>query len=251
MVFRALYWYLDKLDRQRQLTFMNFGYDDPAERIPLDPEDERNRYCVQLYHHLCQLADIDNKDLVEVGSGRGGGLAYIAKNWRPASLTGIDLEKSAVAFSNKHHSLPNLKYIKGNAQKLPLADHSCDVVINVESSHRYLSAEAFVGEVKRVLRPGGFFLFTDFRRAKEWQPMVSILERSGLDILFERDITQNIIDSLNRDSERRTQMVRSFAPKILQKDILNFTGSRGTETFQAFQTRQFIYRTYKLQKPLV
>lgn len=250
VVFRLLYWYLNKLDKQKQLTFMNFGYSEPGEEISLDPEFEKNRYPVQLYHHLCQLADLDNKDLVEVGSGRGGGLAYIAKTRNPSSAIGIDLEKSAVAFSNKHHVLPNLHFIAGNAQHLPLSDNSCDVLINVESSHRYLSPEIFVREVKRVLRPGGFFLFTDFRYSEEWPPMIDILKKSGLNLLFEIDITQNILDSLDRDSERRMKLVKSFVPRILQKDILNFSGIKGTQTYYTFLTRKFIYRTFKLQKPI-
>jgi len=249
LVFRLLYWYLNKLDKQKQLTFMNFGYAEPGEEIRLNPEFEKNRYPVQLYHHLCQLSEIENKDLVEVGSGRGGGLAYIAKTHRPSSAIGIDLEKSAVAFSNKHHTLPNLHFIAGNAQQLPLEDNSCDVLINVESSHRYLSPQLFVREVKRVLRPGGYFLFTDFRYADEWPIMMNILETSGLDILFERDITQNILDSLDRDSARRIELVKNFVPRILQKEILNFSGTKGTQTYHTFLTRKFIYRTFKMQKP--
>ncbi len=250
VVFRILYWYLNKLDKQKQLTFMNFGYAEPGQEISLDPEFEKNRYPVQLYHHLCQLAEIENKDLVEVGSGRGGGLAYIAKTRSPASAIGIDLEKSAVAFSNKHHARPNLRFIAGNASHLPLKDNSCDVLINVESSHRYLSPESFIREVNRVLRPGGYFLFTDFRRVNEWPAMINILDKSGLVILSERDITQNIIDSLDQDSARRIEMVKSFVPGILQKDILNFSGAKGTDTYHAFLTRKFIYRTFKLQKPI-
>lgn len=249
VVFRLLYWYLNKLDKQKKLTFMNFGYAEAGEEIRLDPEFEMNRYPVQLYHQLCQLAGIENKEIVEVGSGRGGGLAYITKTHRPSSAIGIDLEKSAVAFSNKHHALPNLHFIAGNAQQLPLENNSCDVLINVESSHRYLSPESFVREVKRVLRPGGYFLFTDFRYADEWPLMINILKKSGLDILFERDITPHVIHSLDRDSARRMDLVKRFAPRILQKDILNFSGSKGTQTYHAFLSRKFIYRTFKLQKP--
>jgi ubiquinone/menaquinone biosynthesis C-methylase UbiE len=248
-IFRALYWYLNKLDKEKQLTFMNYGFSENGEKIKLDPEDEKNRYCVQLYHHLCQLADIDNKDIVEVGSGRGGGMAYIAKTWNPSSMIGVDLAKGAVAFSNNHHARPNLRFIAGNAQQLPLKDNSCDVLLNVESSHRYLLPESFLGEVKRVLRPGGFFLFTDFRLAEKWPVMLNILERSGLNLIFESDVTQNVLDSLDKDSERRIELVKRFVPKILQKEILNFTGAKGTETYNAFHTRRFIYKTLKMQKP--
>lgn len=248
-VFRALYWYLNKLDKEKQLTFMNYGFSEPGLKIALDADDEKNRYCVQLYHHLCKLADIDNKDIVEVGSGRGGGMAYIAKTWNPSSMIGVDLEKSAVSFSNKHHARPKLRFIEGNAQQLPLKDNSCDVLFNVESSHRYLMPESFISEVIRVLRPGGFFLFTDFRLAEKWPAMLNILERSGLNLIFESDVTQNVLDSLDKDSERRIELVKRFVPKILQKDILNFTGAKGTETYNAFFTRKFIYKTLKMQKP--
>ena len=36
-----------------------------------------------------------------------------------------------------------------------------DYVINVESCHRYENIGQFLKEVRRVLRPGGFFLVTD------------------------------------------------------------------------------------------
>jgi hypothetical protein len=58
---------------------MNYGYSEPGVVIPLDERDEKNRYSVQLYHQMAEMTDLKNKDVVEVGSGRGGGLEYISR----------------------------------------------------------------------------------------------------------------------------------------------------------------------------
>jgi len=227
---------------------MNYGYSDPGVSIPLDETDEKNRYTVQLYHHMAEMTDLKDKDIVEVGSGRGGGLAYIARKFNPASATGIDLEKSVVGFSNKFHQWPNLTFMTGNAQNLPLKDNSCDVLLNVESSHRYISTKAFFYEVHRVLRPGGFFLFTDFRDSYKWPDLLAQLNKAGLKVIEERDISSNILRSLELDSERRESLVNRYAPKMLQKAILNFTGSKGTATYDYFLTGKFIYKSFMIQK---
>ncbi len=247
LVFRALYRYLDKLDKHSHVIFMNYGYSDPGIIIPLDERDEKNRYSLQLYHHLAEMAELKNKDVVEVGSGRGGGLEYISRKFLPESAIGIDLEKSGVVFSNKFHQLPNLTFITGKAQNLPLIDNSCDVLLNVESSHRYSTIEAFFNEVHRVLRPGGYFLYTDFRDSHQWPELVAMLNKAGLTVLEERDISTNVLQSLELDSERRASLVKRYAPRIFQKAILNFTGSKGTATFDNFLTGKVTYKSYKIR----
>ena len=248
-VFRALYWYMNKLDRHHQVIFMNYGYSEPGETILLDREDEINRYSLQMYHHLIRMADLTGKDIVDVGSGRGGGLNYIARTCSPSSMTGIDNGKGSVGFCRNHYDHRNLTFLAGDAQKLPLEDNSCDVLFNVESSHRYRSMKLFLKEVKRILRPGGYFLFADFRYHHEWPGIIELFNNYGFKVLFEKDITANIIHSLNMDSERRISLVRRYAPRVFQKGILNFTGSKGTETYDYFLTRKFTYRSFKLQNP--
>ncbi|MBW6501250.1 MAG: class I SAM-dependent methyltransferase [Bacteroidales bacterium] len=247
-VFRALYWYLNKLDKHNHVIFMNYGYSEPGTVVPLDKKDEVNRYSVQLYHHVAGMADLKNKDIVEVGCGRGGGLEYISRTFSPFSAIGIDLEKSAIRFSNKHHNCNNLSYIPGNAMSLPLADNSCDVILNVESSHRYRSMKCFINEVNRVLRTRGFFLFADFRLDHEWPGLIELFRNSDLNVIFGRDITQNILHSLNLDSDRRVSLIKRYVPVILQKGFLNFSGSKGTETYNYFLTRTFTYKSFALQK---
>ena len=246
--FRAVYWAVNKLDKYKEVHFMNFGFYDLDKILSLDSADETNRYSVQLYNHLTDLIELNDKDIVEIGSGRGGGLAYIAKNHSPKSLKGIDLSKNAVAFSNKHHKLKDLSFQYGDAQQIPLMNNCCDVVLNVESSHRYPEMDRFLSEVIRILKTGGHFLFTDFRYDYEWTELHELFVRSGLKILFEKDITLFVLGALEMDDQRRRTLVKKLAPKYLQGAMLNFAGTIGSETYNYFLNRKYVYKSYAFQK---
>ena len=185
---------------------------------------------------------------MEIGCGRGGGLSYIKKNFLPASAIGVDLDKLAVAFSNRHYGLDNLTFLQGNAQSLSLEENSCDIVINVESSHRYLDMKAFIGEVNRILRPGGYFLFTDFRFDNDFEAMKNDLQSSGLTLLEERFINREVLKALELDDERKRQLVKKLTPKYLHKIALNFGGTIGSKTYNRFESKKYIYFSYVLRK---
>ena len=105
-LFRIWYWYVNKADKNAEVLFMNFGYSDKQQRVVLDEQSEPNRYPMQLYHHLTSEVEIHNRDIIEVGCGRGGGLHYIARNFSPSSARGIDINKQAVSFCNRFHHCP-------------------------------------------------------------------------------------------------------------------------------------------------
>jgi hypothetical protein len=82
------YWYplITRRWENEDLVFLNWGYEeDPPMGLPLAPEDEPNRYCIQLYHRTATQADLGGKQVLEVSSGHGGGAAYLVRTLRPAS----------------------------------------------------------------------------------------------------------------------------------------------------------------------
>src|SRR6266481_4321017 len=136
------FWYqmLVVIDRQREITFMNYGYanlDPSANGLALNEAERDNRYCIQLYHHVAAAVDLAAKDVVEVGSGRGGGASYIARYLKPQSMVGIDLSDKAVDFCNQNYAIEALSFRQGDAENLPLSNASVDAVVNLESSHCY------------------------------------------------------------------------------------------------------------------
>ena len=104
--------------------------------------------------------------MLEVSCGHGGGASYLVRTFRPALYTGMELNQSAVEFCRRRHILPGLDFVHGDAQDMPFPDQAFDVVVNIEASHIYLDCQKFFGEVARVLRQGGHFLYADVREPR-------------------------------------------------------------------------------------
>lgn len=246
--FRTWYWYVNSIDQNGEILFMNYGYSDPASPVALDLRDEANRYSIQLYDLLARAVDLKGKDIAEVGCGRGGGLSYIARKYMPATALGVDLDRQAVSFCNQHYRLAGLAFQQGDAQQLNLKDGSFDALFNVESSHRYPRMELFLREVKRLLRPQGYFLFVDFRYDHEIAELNNQLLATGMKIIGEQSITANVVEALQADDSRKRTLVQKLAPRCLQTIALNFAGAVGSETYNQFASRKYEYRFYIVQK---
>jgi SAM-dependent methyltransferase len=112
--------------QKRDWTFMNYGYvPDDAATIPvLHKEDEINRYCIQLYHYVASAIDLSGLNVLEVGSGRGGGADYIKRYIGPASVVGVDYSDNAVNLCRKYYHVDGLSFVPGDAERLPFDDQS-------------------------------------------------------------------------------------------------------------------------------
>jgi ubiquinone/menaquinone biosynthesis C-methylase UbiE len=188
------------------------------------------------------------RDVLEVGCGRGGGSSFVQRYHQPRSVTGVDFSAKAVRFCERNHAVEGLSFVHGDAEALPFADGSFDAVINVESSHCYGSMSAFLGQVRRVLRPGGHFLFADLRAAGELEQLRQELEACGLQIIEQDDVTPNVVEALRQDSERKLALIQHMVDKRLVNTFKQFAAIEGSEVFDNFRDRKFIYLRYVLQK---
>jgi len=205
---------------------MNYGYShlDHERPIALEPAEEANRYPLQMYHHLAGSIEWEGRDALEVGSGRGGGASYVVRRFRPRSYVGLDLSRKAVDFCNAYYRRPGLSFREGNAEQLPFAEASFDIVLNVESSLYYPDISRFFAEVRRVLKPGGHFLYADMRYLEEVPAWRRQLQASGLELLSERDITANVARALALDAERKLRLIARHVPGLLRPFFRNFAG---------------------------
>ena len=246
--FRIAYWFISTIDKKGEVTFMNYGYFEKDKNIDLDLEEEKNRYAIQLYHHLATSIDVSNKDILEIGSGRGGGLNFICKNLNPKSATGVDLNEKAVRFCNDQYKNERIKFIHSDAEDLNLKEAAFDIVINIESSHGYPHMDRFLSEVYRVLKPGGYFLFADFRPQSELISLKQKLIESNLVMIREAIITENVLDALKLIHDQRSAQIKNLVPKIFQGMSRNFAGLDGTPIFNKFVKHEFEYVFYMLRK---
>lgn len=191
-------WY-DRLISQlatSEYRFINYGYLG-SEDVSVDPAEEYVRNFIGLYQRTLRGADLAGKDVLDVSSGLGGGALWISRNYNPASLIAIDLSTEAVDLCNRWYSnQSNLKFIAGDAESLPVSDDSFDVIYNVESSHCYTNFDAFLREVRRVLKPGGCFFWSDFQSRDSLEEIQASFVSAGFTTMEFEDITDGVIRSL-------------------------------------------------------
>ena len=243
-------WYniFAKRARNPELKLMNYGYDSPNMELRLDKEDEAERFSIQLYHYVTSHTVIKNKNVLEIGSGRGGGAAYIAKYLQPEFVTGIDISEDAISLCHDLYSLTNLNFVIGDSENIPLSDNTYDIVINVESSHCYGDMEKFLSEVYRVLKPDGYFLFCDFRTLEGIDELNEQFSKSNLKFLNRVDITENVIEGLNKLSEYRENHIQKSVPFLIRSLFKTYAGIKGTEIYNSFITGKMIYFFALLKK---
>jgi len=229
-VWKRLYQHLASKYPTDEWTYMNYGYEscDQPLAIPLKEEEERDRYMIQLYHHVATAVDLKDKDVLEVGSGRGGGSSYIKRYLSPKSMTGIDYSKNAIKFSNNHHSVDGLSFIHGDAENLSFADESMDAIVNVESSHCYGSMKKFVAQVHRVLRQGGYFLFADLRPAEKIEELDQTFKDAGFEVIKKELISKEVVKALDAFHEVKLAFFQEMVTGWLRKPLNDFAGVKGS-----------------------
>lgn len=102
--------------------------------------------------------------VLDLGSGTGRFTPTLANTFG-GPVYGVEpsAKMRAVAMTESAH--PDVAYLAGSAESIPLPDKSCDVVLMFVSFHHVQQREAAAKESARVLRPGGRVLirsvFTD------------------------------------------------------------------------------------------
>lgn len=249
---RLWHWVYNKIaskDTSGKFVFMNYGYkdDDSLAPLSLKQEDEPFRYFIQLYHFVVKDINLENKDIMEVGCGRGGGGAFILRYKNPRSFVGIDLSETAIQWCQQHIPFKNATWVTGFADALPVADESIDVVVNVESSHCYPSMAKFLSEVKRTLRPNGYLAFCDLRRLSDIGNLEMAFTNSELEIIKHHDITPQVLNALNHISHERDDHITTVFPSLLRPAVRDFAAVKNTAVYNMLESGQMKYFFYLLQ----
>lgn len=252
VLWKVSYNYLARNYNHGFWNFMNYGF---ATTVPnavplaLQEIDEADRYCIQLYHEVAGAVPLTGLNVLEVGCGRGGGASYVARYLKPKTMTGVDFSEKAIQFCRNRHKVECLTFVEGDAENLSFPDGQFDDVINVESSHCYGSMPRFLSEVKRVLKPGGHFLFADLRGRDEAAELQNSITNSGMIVIGQWDITANVLEALTLDNERKLRLIDQTVNGPLLKYFKDFAGVKDAGVYERFQKGENTYMRYVLRKP--
>jgi ubiquinone/menaquinone biosynthesis C-methylase UbiE len=102
--------------------------------------------------------------LLDIACGTGVFLAEVKRNYPRLAVTGIDLSAPYLAVAGRRLAAwSRVTLAEANAETLPLADSSVDIVTCVYLFHElpHSVRQSVAGEIRRVLKPGGRLIFVD------------------------------------------------------------------------------------------
>ena len=105
--------------------------------------------------------------VLEVGIGSGLNLPFYSRS--VDQIVGLEPSAKLLDMARKApgRRLTEIDLIEGTAEAIPIADHSIDSVVTTWTMCTIPDVERALGEMRRVLRPGGYLLFVEHGRAPE------------------------------------------------------------------------------------
>jgi len=249
---------------------MNFGISLGQDDNTLPDKEDRvwmptlETYSLQLYHFMAERGlpkdTLQGKTVLEVGCGRGRGSAYVARAFKTRRYVGMDLARTNVEIARRTFgSQKGLEFVQGNALDIPLPAGEFDVVFNVESSHNYPNFKQFAAEVFRVLKPDGFFLWTDMLMDTLPSLRAQQVWNAGFHIRLLEDIHESVLRSRVKaaaglsddevqifcDDEKQRRLGAAYGSASLWE----FWALPGSMAFELISSEQMAYDHIVAQKP--
>lgn len=234
-----------KFNKMQEWRYMNYGY---AE-LNIERDYDLNSLSENLYRHLFEQSELKDKDILEVGCGRGGG-CELALQYQPKSITGLDFSRNVIRFCQKYIKRDQLNFVKGNAENLQFLKGYFDVILNLESSHCYGNRIKFFTEVYSKLKPGGFFLYADFIGSIHFKKRPEQLINCGFKVISCKEITPNVLYAMNLSTPYKENIIKKVVPKFIRKPVYDFVGLPGSDIYNNFQSNKTTYFSIICQKPI-
>jgi len=113
-------------------------------------------------------------DVLDVGCGTGTTLAAVLAAHADVRACGIDLSPQMIAVARERLG-DGADVQVADAEHLPLADGSVDLVTCIDSLHHYPDPSAALAEMHRVTRPGGELVLGEWRAAVPFRQLLNWL----------------------------------------------------------------------------
>jgi SAM-dependent methyltransferase len=148
--------------------------------------------------------------ILDIGCGAGTAARLLDAHFAPDRIIGIDIDASLVAqgraASQTTALAADFKIINACATAIPLAENSVDLVLCHQLLHHMDAQREALGEIRRVLRPGGLLLLAESCRR--------FIESSWVRLLF-----RHPADS-QRDAAGYIDLVRASGFLLTNGDIV-------------------------------
>ena len=132
--------------------------------------------------------DLGGQSVLDIGCGLGGVDLHLVRAHSAAQVIGIDIEMPLIErcqkLASKYGLDDRIEFRCVEPGPLPFDDQSFDIVTSKDSIIHIADKHALARDVARVLKPGGWFVASDWLAGYEGTPspvMQAYLEAEGLD----------------------------------------------------------------------
>lgn len=120
-----------------------------------------------LVHRMGTILGLDEQSkLLDVAPGMGTQDIYLARNFSPLSIDGLDVTWGHVEHGRRRACEAGLDdrvhFSHGTATEIPFPDQVFTHVLSIEGPEHFDTREKFLHEARRVLQPGGVIAMADF-----------------------------------------------------------------------------------------
>ena len=119
---------------------------------------------------LKELKNLDPKKILDVATGTADVAIMATNSLHPEKIIGIDISDGMLDFGRKKIERLKLgkviELVNGDSETINFADNSFDAVTVAFGVRNFQNLEKGLGEIKRVLRPGGKLVVLEFSKPK-------------------------------------------------------------------------------------
>ncbi len=162
---------LDRLRRQRseaaapseiRAYFNRAAADEEHYPSTIDPRIWHVKLVLEHLGELSGLGDLSGKRVADIGCGKGRFARIVKERFPSAQVAAVDLAEAMLA-----RAPSNLLRIAASMTSLPLATESMDGAYATESLEHAVDIPAAVGELARIVKPGGRIAIID-KNSEAW-----------------------------------------------------------------------------------
>ncbi len=240
--------------KKTRWKMMNCGLVPSEPILKSEGENAEEKHSYELYAQLVANTPLQDRDVLEIGSGRGGGACFLLEHQSPRRLVALDYTPGTIRWCRRNFSRPGLEFVCGDAANPPFPPASFDVIVAVELTHCITDKVAFLAAIARILRPGGRLLIADFFYLRPdamhaLGKFESAVECSDFQTIAMDDWTAGASAAIEADSERRKADIQKSVPGFLRELSIQFASTTASSTYVAMQAGRTVYRRYVLELP--
>ena len=111
-----------------------------------------------LHRYGLAIDRCDDKVVLDIASGEGCGSSLLAG--RALRVYGVDISSEAVEHASKKFQTPNLEFLQGRADAIPVADHEIELAVSFKTLEHHDLHDEMMRELRRVLKADGLLIIS-------------------------------------------------------------------------------------------